>query len=76
MLSNFVYDKRNYFNPVNLQHVVGIYVPDIPSKKTGSYYIKFQTLNDNVLWMYPTKEERDFIYNNYLLPLFKFIEKD
>ena len=71
----FIYDRQNYTNPVNLEHVVGILAPVTVSKE-GNYYILFYTLGSkNIFWTYKTKDERDFILNNYLLPHFRFIEK-
>jgi len=73
---NFVFDKQNFNNPVNLDHVVGIFAPDTPTKE-GHYYILFYTLGSkNIFWTYNTKEDRDFVLNNYFLPDFKYIEKD
>ncbi len=70
----FIFDKQNFNNPVNIEHVVGIFAPDTPSEKLN-YYILFYTVGSkNIFWTYNTKEDRDFILNNYLLPKFEYIQ--
>jgi hypothetical protein len=67
----FITDKTNYNNPVNITQVSGIYVPDTPSKKSGKYYIRFIIGEKNdIYWFYETKEQRDYIYDNYIFPRF------
>jgi hypothetical protein len=69
----FVFDKNNFNNPVNLEKVIGILAPDVPSKE-GRYYILFYTeANKNFFWFYDNKDQRDFVFNNYILPTFKFL---
>jgi len=74
----FLIDKKHFNNPVNLSLVSGIYVPDTPSKKHNRFYIRFIIGEKNdIYWFYNTKEERDFVYNNYILPKFvKLIDED
>ncbi len=75
-MANFIYDKKNYNLPINLNYVTGVLAPDTPSKN-GGYYILFYTIDKkNHFWVYPTKEDRDFVYVNYLLPLFTFLGED
>jgi len=74
----FLIDKKHFNNPVNLSLVSGIYVPDTPSKKHNRFYIRFIIGEKNdIYWFYNSKEERDFVYNNYILPKFvKLIDED
>jgi hypothetical protein len=67
----FIADKKHFNNPVNLRQVSGIYAPDTPSKKRNLYYIRFIIGDSNdVYWFYKSKDERDFIYDNYIFPKF------
>jgi len=71
----FIYDRENFNNPVNLEKVIGVLAPDVPTEK-GKYYILFYTeANKNFFWFYETKDKRDFIYNNFILPQFDFLEQ-
>ena len=74
----FIADKKHFNNPVNLNQVSGIYVPDTPSKKHNRYYIRFVIGEKNdIYWFYDTKEERDFVYDNYIFPTYvNLIVKD
>lgn len=71
----FIIDKKNFNFAVNLEEVIGITAPDTPTKN-NEYYILFYTKNQkNFFWLYETKEDRDFVYNNYLLPMFHLLDK-
>ena len=71
----FIIDKKNFNFAVNLEEVIGIVAPDTPTKN-NEYYILFYTKNQkNFFWLYETKEKRDFVYNNYLLPMFHLLDK-
>ena len=65
----FIADKLHFNNPVNLSQVSGIYVPDTPSKKYNRFYIRFVIGEKNdIYWFYDTKEERNYVYDNFILP--------
>ena len=71
----FIIDKKNFNFAVNLEEVIGITAPDTPTKN-NEYYILFYTKNQkNFFWLYEDKEKRDFVYNNYLMPLFHLLDK-
>ena len=69
----FIIDSKNFNVSVNLSEVIGIVAPDIPSKN-GKYYIQFYTKDKSFFWFYDDKNDRDFIYNNYFLPMFDLID--
>ncbi len=71
----FIIDKKNFNFAVNLDEVIGISAPDTPTKN-NEYYILFYTKNQkNFFWLYEDKEKRDFVYNNYLMPMFHLLDK-
>ena len=70
---NFVIDSKNYNVSINLSEVVGIVAPDV-SSKNGKYYIQFYTKDKSFFWFYDSKNDRDFVYNNYFLPMFHQVD--
>ena len=70
----FIADKKHYNQPVNLERVTGIFLSAKPTK-SGQYYIKFtfDGANADVFWTYDSLEERNFIYDNYILPMIDFL---
>jgi len=67
-------DKKHYNQPVNLEKVAGIFLSEKPTK-SGKYYIKFSFCNSNsdVFWLYDTLQERNFVFDNYILPLIEVL---
>ena len=74
-MKNFIIDKENFNFAINSNKVIGIFAPDTPSK-SGQYYIMFiidKEKDDKLFWFYKDKKQRDYIYNNFLMPRFTFL---
>lgn len=74
-MKNFIVDKENFNFAVNIDKVIGIKAPVNPAKN-GQYYIMFlldKQEDNRIFWFYNTKEERDLVYDNFLIPNFTFL---